>query len=197
MTAKVSLQRSMEDQILNAKLMFEYCDQEILGIEFFYLEKSRVDQTRKNLEERMGLAKTIPGTRGFHQFIPLTQNRIGAKRVSEDKQFALIFSFTTSPADQTLAHNLTPGSFVVSMYDSHHWLGVVSQIDKDNEDVQIKFMHPHFPTHSFEWPSREDICWMPDINVLVVVDTPVPSTRSGRQYHLSTSDMSRIEESLR
>ena len=107
-TAKASLQRSMEDQILNAKLMFEYCDQEILGIEFFYLEKSRVDQTRKNLEERMGLAKTIPGTRGFHQFIPLTQNRIVAKRVSEDKQFALIFSFTTSPADQTLAHNLIP-----------------------------------------------------------------------------------------
>ena len=82
------------------------------------------------------------------------------------------------------------------MYDSHHWLGVVSQVDKDNEDVQIKFMHPHFPTHSFEWPSREDVCWVPDINVLVVVDTPVPSTRSGRQYHLSTSDMSRIEESL-
>ena len=47
---------------------------------------------------------------------------------------------------------------------------VVCQIDKENRDVQMKFIHPHFPACSFAWPTREDVCWVPDINVILVVD---------------------------
>ena len=118
-----------------------------------------MDQARKNLKEHFWLPKTIPRTRGFHKFVPLRQNGIGVKEVSENKDFAF-------------------GSSVVSMYENHHWLGIVYQINNENKDVEIKFMYPHVPAHSFDCPSREDICWVHDVNVLVVVDIPVPSTRT-------------------
>ena len=194
--AKASLQRPMEEQILSAKTLFDYCDQELLGIDFFYLEKSRVEWTRTSLKDRLRFAKTIPGTRSFHQIVPLPQNVIGAKRVSEDREFVLTFSFTASPTDIPHTRDLKPGSFVVSVYDNNKWLGVVCQIDKENRDVQIKFMHPHFPACSLEWPTREDVCWVPDVNIVLVVDAPVPSTQSGRQYCLSTSDLTKVEESF-
>ena len=79
------------------------------------------------------------------------------------------------------------------MCDNDKWLGVVCQIDKENRDVQIKFMHLPLPACSFEWATREDVCWVPDINAILVVDTPVPSTQSGRRYRLSTSDLTNIE----
>ena len=45
----------------------------------------------------------------------------------------------------------------------------------------------------FLFATREDVCWVPDINAILVVDTPVPSTQSGRRYRLSTSDLTNIE----
>ena len=188
--------KSIEEQILSPQELFEYCGQALFGIELFYLEKSRVDWTRTNLTNCLELAKTIPGTRNFHQIVPMPQNMIGAKRVSEDREFVVTFSFTASPADITNTLGLKPGSFVVSLYDNDKWLGVVSQMDKENRDVQIKFMHPHLPACSFEWATREDVCWVPDINVILVVDTPVPSTQSGRQCCLGTSDLTKVEKSF-
>ena len=40
------------------------------------------------VEERYAPAKTLPGTRSYHQFIPLSHSKIGAKYVSEEEQFA-------------------------------------------------------------------------------------------------------------
>ena len=82
------------------------------------------------------------------------------------------------------------------MCDNDKWLGVVCQIGKENRDVQIKFMHPHLPACSFEWAAREDVCWVPDINVVLVVDTLVPPTQSGRRYCISASDMTKVEKSF-
>ena len=79
------------------------------------------------------------------------------------------------------------------MCDNDTWLGVICQIGKENRDVQLKFMHPRLPACSFEWAMREDVCWVPGINVVLVVDTPVPSTQSGRQYGFGTSNLTNIE----
>ena len=95
---------------------------------------------------------------------------IGAKRVTGDREFVLTFSFTASTADIPNILDLKPGSFVALVYDNDKWLGVVCQIDMENRDVQMTFIHLHFPACSFEWATREDVCWMPGINVIVVVD---------------------------
>ena len=37
------------------------------------------------MEERYKRADTVPGTRSFHQFIPIPDSIIGAKYVSDDQ----------------------------------------------------------------------------------------------------------------
>ena len=64
------------------------------------------------------------------------------------------------------------------------------EIDNELTDVCVKFMHPHSPARSFNWPDRDDICWVPMVHILDKIDAP--STLSGRQYTLNPRDAVRI-----
>ena len=59
--------------------MFNFCKDNIKGINFIYLSKDEVDATRAKFAERLNNIKTIPGARSFHKFIPITPNEIGVK----------------------------------------------------------------------------------------------------------------------
>ena len=43
---------------------------------------------------------------------------------------------------------------------------MVEEVKQFEGDVQVNFMHPHRQINQF-WPSREDICWVPVIAVLL------------------------------
>ena len=60
-------------------------------------------------------------------------------------------------------------------------------LDKEQSDVSVKFLHLNGPARSFHWPEQDDICWVPMTHVLVKV--AVPSTKSGRHYHLDPKDV--------
>ena len=194
--AKASLQRHKENQILTAREMFDFCKEEIIGIQFQFIGRAEVDQKREELKERFSFSRTVPGTRSYHQFVPLRINEIGAKRLSEDANYGIKFNFSNQPEIIEILDDLNPGKFVISRYDEAIWLGVVCQADKDTEDVQIRFMHPQFPSQSFEWPNRDDVCWVPNVNILMTVSAPFPLTNSGRNYSLETADTVKIEEYL-
>ena len=63
------------------------------------------------------------------------------------------------------------------------------EIDTDNADVQIKFMHPHLPSTSFKWPVGDDVCWVPKPNVLHITNAPILQTLTGRNYQLEKYDI--------
>ena len=50
----------------------------------------------------MKQARTLPGTRCFHYFQPLSLNVIGVKRVSDDEEFSLEFNLTGNVSDKTV-----------------------------------------------------------------------------------------------
>ena len=81
LAAKASLQRPVDNQIFKAEGMFQFCEKAINGIKFMYLAGAEITDVRQKLAERFLVAKTIPGTRGFHQFTPLSVCSIAAKRV--------------------------------------------------------------------------------------------------------------------
>ena len=35
----------------------------------------------------------------------------------------------------------------------------------ENLDVKVKFMHPKLSTPSLKWPSRDYLCWVPNVHV--------------------------------
>ena len=77
-----------KEPILDAKAMYEFCKSDTHGINFMYTSKEEMDSVRENLSERFDDVFAVPGTRSFHQFTPLGECSVGAKRCSKDKEYA-------------------------------------------------------------------------------------------------------------
>ena len=119
LVTRASLQRPISNQILTADKMFEFCVEEIKGIDFLFLKNQEIGNIRVNMEERYKRADTVPGTRSFHQFIPISDSIIGAKYVSDDQYYAIQFDFNIvvllGPGDA-----ISPSQFVVCLYDREY-----------------------------------------------------------------------------
>ena len=61
-------------------------------------------------------------------------------------------------------------------------MGIIKNVDKEEEDVKVKFMHPSHPNSSFHWPHEDDICWVPNDHTLCNIDISI--TLSGRFYSI-------------
>ena len=69
-------------------------------------------------------------------------------------------------------------------------IGMIAEVDIHNVDLKIKFMHPHGPSKSFSWPSRDDYCWVPTVNIITHIK--VPTTKSGRTDDIDNDDYNTI-----
>ena len=77
MAAKASLQRPDEDQILNAKKLYEFASNEIAGMSFCYVTNDEYNEEEKFLQARFLKSKTVPGTQKYHCFKPLNTDYNG------------------------------------------------------------------------------------------------------------------------
>ena len=84
-TAMRSLQRPLNNQILDYQAMLSLCQEEMKSISFFGISQESMVDVRKQLQKRFDGGKTVPGTRSSHHFIPLSSSTIGHKLTSEDK----------------------------------------------------------------------------------------------------------------
>ena len=166
LTSRASLQRPLHNQILNPQQMFEFCHEEIIGITMIFMASENLKVLRQKMTVRYQQhTSTIPGTRGYHHFAPLSATSIGLKRVSEQTVFSDTFYFNAVKVQPMV--NIGLSKFVTCIYDDLPWIGVIVQeMDKT----------------SFNWPSTEDICWVPITKVLCNIEAP---TSTGRQYLIS------------
>ena len=44
------------------------------------------------------------------------------------------------------------GSYVAVVYEQSWWIGVVIDVNDEEKDVEVKFMHPKGPAPYFNWP---------------------------------------------
>ena len=106
LVARASLQRPLDNQILSMEKMFEYCKSDIKGINFIKVSKEDIALVRQMLSTRFASGKTIPGTRSFHHFSPLSEGEVTYKRVSDDDVVAGTFKFfDVVLADHISKHN--------------------------------------------------------------------------------------------
>ena len=138
---------------------------------------------------------TVPGTRSFHHFIPVSNTQISSKRTSEDVVIYGAFSFTQSTnADCEKLNDIKLAVYVAGTYDQFWWIGLVDDMDEANKDVKVKFLHPHDPAKSFCWPNHEDICWVPFTNIITILNAP--TTTSGRVYQITDEEYENIMKIL-
>ena len=60
--------------------------------------------------------------------------------------------------------------------------------------VKVKFMHLKLQTPSLKLPSRNDLYWVPNVNVSRVVSPPELSSQTPRMYYFNTSECDKIEK---
>ena len=76
LAAKASLQTTT---IRNPTELYQWAVENLKGIKFLYCSAEEYDKTQDELKDRFAKAKTLPGTRKLHSFIPLSVNSIATK----------------------------------------------------------------------------------------------------------------------
>ena len=126
---------------------------------------------RSSAATRYELAKTVPGTRGFHSFCPQNDEylTLHCKRISKDDSNALLHSFIRKKGRKAKVPDkvvVSSGMCVLCQYDQSLWVGVVQTVSKEEGDCEVKFLHPQFPACSYYWPCNDDKCCIPLDKVL-------------------------------
>jgi hypothetical protein len=112
--------------------MFEYCEGSIKGVNFIKVRKEDMAPVRQMLVTRFESGKTVPGTRSYHHFSPVSEGEVSYKRVSDDEVSVGTFKFF----DIVLVDNISDVKimeFIACQYDSHWWVGLVREIDNEQD----------------------------------------------------------------
>ena len=131
--AKKSLQRPMNDQILDYQAMLNVCKEKMSKIKFFEISKETMDEVCKSLEERFSRGNSAPGTQSSHNFIPLSSSKLAHKLSSEDESHAGTHDFNLPTIFQLC--NIRPMTNVTCLYNFFWWVGLVTQVDVKQGDV--------------------------------------------------------------
>ena len=189
--ARASLQRPHSEQMLDVSSMLSLCKSIISGITFIHILKERMEEVRAQLKERFASGHTIPGTREYHIFTPVSTTVIAFKRCAEDESFAGSYNITgeLEIKDVTI-ESIRLSEYVACTYDEKCWIGVIDEVSEVEQDVKINFLHPSGPSPCFQWPRRLDVCWVPITDIICQIQAPV--TAIGRIYKISEEDCRKI-----
>lgn len=186
---KISLRRPYTNQILTPKDMFECCSEKFSGIAYLYVSEEEVEDSKKKLERRFQLCQRIPGTRGYHRFVPLSET--------------VIRCFVTSTCEEYDDHNISNSwesslSFgnndhIACIYDNQWWIGKVLEVSRESNDLSVHFFYPCGPKTSFKL-SKNDTVWVPISRVLRKLTPLELTTITGRTYNITDKLCNEISE---
>ena len=54
--------------------------------------------------------------------------------------------------------NLKVLEYAYCSYSKNVWIGLIVDIDMEEKEAKIIFVHPSLPSTPFVWPQREDFC---------------------------------------
>ncbi len=107
---------------------------------------------QKYLEQRFMKARTIPGTRKLHSFIPISKDKL------QVKAFSASSSFREERVTTTTEFDLPPESiagFVTCMVDRNWYLACVLHVSLDESQVKLTLLHPPGTSSSYKYPKAE------------------------------------------
>ncbi len=195
LAAAHSLKATTEGQILSAQDLFKFAKENILGIHYMFVSKEEVEDCRVQQEERMKNAKTIPGTRSTHAFVPDQDGKLLLGRISTDIQEELYTKVAVGADVPVSRPNIVPGKYIAAVYQRKWYIGNVIEISEDNEDARIDFMIKtgSGKNTSLKWPSgrSDDQSWVAFSDILCTIKEPTLGV-SGRVYRMDPEDIKEI-----
>ena len=190
LAARASLQRPYDEQIMTPRQLFEWASSSIPAVFFEYCSTEDYKREQIHLEGRFQRARTIPGTRKLHSFVPISKDRVTTRVFS---------SSTTSKEEKVTSYESEIpleqiSGFVTCFYDGQWWVACVLQLNADNDEVRVTLLHPHGPSRSFRYPRVQDIINVPISDILTAVD---PRTTTGRVHTLTQKESKAASDKLK
>lgn len=87
LAARASLQKPYNDQIMTPRQLFDWATINVTAIHFDYCSSNDYEAEQRNLEQRFMTARTIPGTRKLHSFIPVSKDKLQVKSFSASSSY--------------------------------------------------------------------------------------------------------------
>ena len=84
--------------------------------------------------------------------------------------------------EQIEKFDINISSYVSCVYDAKWWVRIIDEISDECRDYKVKFMYSYGPTRQYHWPHMEERCWIPEEDILCVIEPP---------FQLVTSSSSR------
>ena len=126
------------------------------------------------LEDCFAESKTMPGTRSSRHFVPMSCNKLFTN--SQVRIEFLQFDFDKSLTKEIVIKTIKCFSYVICIYDTFWWVGIVTEVNLHEVDLKIECLHPHAPWKTFSCPSAAGKCFVPASNILCVVTAPTTIT---------------------
>lgn len=174
---------------MTPRQLFEWASNNIQGIFFQYCSCAEYEEVKGHLEARFQPSRTIPGTRKYHSFIPVSQESVQVRSFSRAATFK---TEKVTKQESELAIDDISG-YVTCVYDTQWWLALVLETDKENAELKVMFLHPQGPSHFFKYPTKPDILVVPLSDILTKVNV---KTATGHTYTLSKKESKLATEKL-
>lgn len=184
-----------DETILTAKEAFDFCERKLAdkaNIDFLFITQVQVSDISAELEKRYANCKTIPGTRQFHSFIPISESKIEC-RLYSSSNVAKVFDFEiATPEVDTNFSGIKLGSYVAYMTPASYGLGLVKEVIEADREIRVDIMRRKGKGNSFQWPHVEAEAVISAHDILCGV--AVPETRTGSTYMLEKSDFQKVSD---
>lgn len=184
LVTKASLQRPSEGHINTHKAMFDFCVQNIKGIDFVLVTADDVQKEHETLKHRFEEAKTFDGTRDHHCYIPLDRSTLRISKISASVCSKYIEFKTDRTSHLSSIKDINKNDYVVCVYDKKWFIGKVIDVSEANDDAKVVFFKPAGPTTTFSKTSN-DIVWVKSANIIDILSPLDFTTATGRTYNIS------------
>ncbi|XP_034253085.1 uncharacterized protein LOC117652350 [Thrips palmi] len=177
--ANASLQRPINEQIINALDVYQFCKSSDLDMHFVMVYKADVDKVREAAKLQKEL-QAVPGTRSFHQYVPLNDNTVECRFTSFDEEPAIIHCMEEVASNM----DIDVGKFVLVKFSRKKFIGFVTDFCEEDGEVELTLLHPKLPATSFTWPDDLSTIIVPLPHVL---DSVSLIECDNNQYELSAA----------
>lgn len=184
--ARESLCRPYENQILTAEDFYQFCTSNIKNIKSIFVENSIIKAARENFSKS---ADTLPGTRIFHHFIPLTESIIKCKHTSTDRNFSLIFNLT--------ANQIVPmwqvNTYVLFVVGGKYFVGLITASSEKYLEAEITVLRQSQKKNIYVF---EDIQVVYQVSFLHILSAVKPQQRKRGLYIMENKINQKIDRHL-
>jgi hypothetical protein len=175
-TARASLQRTTNMQILTPEDMFNFCEDKLSDkIKYFFVTESELEDAQKRLEPRFKDSTTISGTQKLHRFVPLNKEEIMVYPISNGVGQMRSINKTTHEPELSCLKNIKIGQYVAVIYDLNVWYGIVEEHLEEFDDFTVNFLHPSASVgiSTYHHPSNKDSCAVPRHHIVCEMSCPL------------------------